>query len=91
MYLNNGNIYPSWFTKEEDRKGLDEIRSFIRENNYPVGALIIEKGSFFIQAEVNELTDDLRNAAYRFNTSGHVLIFDFVEEYKITKGEAFHV
>jgi hypothetical protein len=84
-------IYPEWFTKEEEKRGLDEIRDFIRAGDYPVGALIIEKDCFFIQAPVAELTDDLREAAYQYNDGSHPLLFDFVKNDRSIKGETFHV
>ena len=83
-------IYPEWFG-EEERRGLDEIREFLRSGNYPVGALVIEKDSCFVQAEVGKVTDLLRQAAYNFNDGSHPILFDFVSEDRISKGGSFHV
>ncbi len=84
-------IYPVWFRGSEEKRGLDEIRDFLRKGKYPVGSLVIEKDSFFVQAPVSEITDELRKAAYLFNNGSHPILFDFVDESRKIIGEAFHV
>ncbi len=88
---NEIKIYPAWFKSDEEKKGLDEIRDFLRTGNYPVGALLIEKDSFFVAASVSEVTEELRRAAYQFNDGSHPLLFDFVASDRPIRGEAFHV
>lgn len=82
--------YPVWFKKEE-RDALDVIRDFLRDGGYPVVALVIEEDAYFVQAEVEEVTDELRDAAFAFNDGHHSMMFDFVEEANIAKGENFSV
>ena len=88
---NEIKIYPEWFKNEDVKRGLDEIRDFLRTGHYPVGALIIEKDTFFVQALVATVTDELRDAAYQFNDGSHPILFDFVDESRPIEGEAFHV
>lgn len=88
---NEIKIYPEWFTDKDEKKGLDEIRDFLRSGNYPVSALLIEKDSFFVAASVPEVTDELRRVAYQFNDGSHPLLFDFVDSDRPVRGEAFHV
>ena len=92
MYNNTElKIYPKWFKTEEEKNGLDEIRSYIREGNYPVSVLVIEEDAYFIQAIVPKVTDELLKAAYDFNDGSHSLLFDFIDEDRIILGEKYHV
>ena len=83
-------IYPEWFD-DKAKKGLDDIRDYLRAGHYPVSALVIEKDAFFIQAEVSELTDEMFDAAAAYDNGCHSIMFDFVPSNKIFPGEVFHV
>ena len=90
--MNNEIVYyPDHFINKEERDALDEIRTFIRDNKYPVSSLAIEKDSFFIAAIVPEVTENLREAAYKFNDGSHLLLFDFISENSNIEGEIIHV
>ena len=88
---NEIKIYPEWFADKDEKRGLDEIRDFLRSGNYPVSALLIEKDSFFVAASVSKVTKELRRAAYQFNDGSHYLLFDFVASDRPIRGEVFHI
>lgn len=83
------NDYPKNYNQEE-RDCFDNIRKVAAAAG--AGALIVEKNSGYVLAEVSgSVTEEQKETARRFNGSGNILILDFVSERERSKGDVFHV